>query len=499
MHLLTDDMHRDLARSDTYGRGEMPQKVVVPETVEELIASARELYAQEARLFIRAGGLSYINCFRPDSENSVVIDIARLNRILEINVTDGYVVVEPGCTWKTLHETLKAKGVRARFWGTFPGAVSTVGGTISQDGCHYGSGKCGPAGEAVLGLEVLLPNGELLRTGSWAREGGTPFARSFGPDLSGLFINDSGALGIKTRIALRIEPLSPYVGGICLGYQTLDDLLADYEAIGRYRMADNIAFDRTLSGIRFTRQKILALTRSNKKLVDKENLRSKLSFAMGGARALAADYTRYAYVLHLTVDAESRALLQEKIRFLRSQRTGRGRLLPPIVSLGTALVPFAALTSVLGPNNEVAAPLHAKLAMSAVKPCQQALHSLMAKHRDRMAATGVWWSELFQLIGGYEMLYEPILYLPDAPNAQQRAFMLPAGTVAANPAGRDLVDQLRREIFDVFADHRAAHFHIGAEIPFAEKINDPACRLLSTIRDHADPARSLNPTVFPGI
>lgn len=60
--------------------------------------------------------------------------------------------------------------------------------------------------EHVLGLEVVLGDGRVLRTGSWATSGTAPFYRYNGPDLTGLFLCDSGAFGIKTKVHLQLEP-----------------------------------------------------------------------------------------------------------------------------------------------------------------------------------------------------------------------------------------------------------------------------------------------------
>jgi FAD/FMN-containing dehydrogenase len=490
---------RDLARADTYGEGIVPAAVVTPMDTAGLIDVARKLFANRNRVFVRAAGLSYLNCFRPDDTNSVVVDVSQLSGIEEINTQDGYVIVQPGCTWKTLYNALKKVGFRARFWGTFPGAVSTIGGSIAQDACHYGSALNGPAGDAVLGLEVLLPTGELVRTGSWARQGGRPFARSFGPDLTGLFINDSGAMGIKTRIALRICPIPPHVQGITIGYDSADAMIADFERTGPLRLADNIAYDRALCGARFSRQQLLALAKKSASYFQRGSLKSRLVLARAGMAGLVVDYTKYAFVAHFTIEGETAGLAREKAKLFRSRLTGAGTPLPALFPLAMAAEPFPAVSTVLGPNGEVAAPIHAKLPFSSLRECAADFESLLKSHANAMQQADVWVGQVYELIGSNEMLYEPIFYVRDRLNAQQRYLSGSTGQDERNQSGRELVDLLRSKSYEIFARHGAAHFHIGAEVPYAGTLEDSSRALLGALRHRVDPLGLLNQTALPGL
>ena len=73
---------------------------------------------------------------------------------------------------------------------------------MSQNAAFFGSAQHGVSADSVLGLEIILANGSLLRTGSWAGTGKAPFQRNYGPDLTGIFLGDCGAFGVKSRVAL---------------------------------------------------------------------------------------------------------------------------------------------------------------------------------------------------------------------------------------------------------------------------------------------------------
>ena len=129
------------------------------------------------------------------------------NKIIEINQEDMYVNVEAGVTWKQLNETLEPLGLRTPFWGTGSGLFATVGGGLSQNAINYGSGRYGTVAESVISLKVILANGSELRTGSWGTDDNpSPFNRYYGPDLTGLFLADSGALAVKAEASLQLIP-----------------------------------------------------------------------------------------------------------------------------------------------------------------------------------------------------------------------------------------------------------------------------------------------------
>ena len=165
----------------------------------------------------RGGGMSYTLAHTPARAETLVVDLRRMDRIVECNLADRYVTVEAGVTWAQLMERLRGTGSWLTFNGTLSGLHATVGGTLAQNSAGLGRGWLS---EAVLGLEVVLGDGRVLQTGSGAAEGTAPYYRNFGPDLSGLFLCDSGAFGFKTRATLRLDPVP---GGTAFGCYAFDD------------------------------------------------------------------------------------------------------------------------------------------------------------------------------------------------------------------------------------------------------------------------------------
>ena len=191
-----------------------------PATVEELSAVVREVTGAGFAVIPRGGGMSYTKGYTPDREATISVDTRRLDRIVEINTEDMYVTVECGCTWKQLYEALRDKGVRTPYYGPLSGMFATVGGALSQNSLFLGSGIYNTVAESVLGLEIVTANGSVVRTGSWAHKNSNPFYRHFGPDLTGIFTADTGALGFKARATLRLVKISEGDGDdvVCLRY-----------------------------------------------------------------------------------------------------------------------------------------------------------------------------------------------------------------------------------------------------------------------------------------
>jgi len=203
-HVITDETHRKLLSTDlSYIPGEIAEIVIEPANADELGACVAVSYDAGMPVVPRGGGMSYTKGYQPEQPNSLLVDLRRMNKILEINTEDMYVTVQSGVTWKELYEALLDKGVRTPYFGPLSGMYATIGGAISQNSLFLGSGQYNTVAESVIGLKVAMADGSLLQTGSAAHKNGQPFFRHFGPDMTGIFTADTGAFGIKAEATLR--------------------------------------------------------------------------------------------------------------------------------------------------------------------------------------------------------------------------------------------------------------------------------------------------------
>jgi len=204
--VILDQAECELLAQDVFSKEQAAALVVRPSNTLELSKAVAAANAAEFAIIARGGGMSYTGGLIPQNSSTMLVDMSAMNRILDINVDDMYVQVECGCTWQDLHKALEGSGLRTPYWGTLSGSKASIGGSLSQNSIFWGSGHHGFSVDSLIGLEVVVANGDVINTGSAAQTHASPFLRHFGPDLTGLFTCDSGALGCKAIATLRLCP-----------------------------------------------------------------------------------------------------------------------------------------------------------------------------------------------------------------------------------------------------------------------------------------------------
>jgi glycolate oxidase subunit GlcD len=137
------------------------------------------------------------------AKGGILLDLSRMNRILEIEKENGYVVVEPGVICNNLNVALAP----THFFPPDPGSVNlaSLGGMVSTNASGNRALKYGTTKHYVLGLEVVLADGRIINTGSVLGK------TSSGYDLTQLFTNAEGTLGVITKIILKVLPIPEYI------------------------------------------------------------------------------------------------------------------------------------------------------------------------------------------------------------------------------------------------------------------------------------------------
>jgi D-lactate dehydrogenase (cytochrome) len=485
--------------TDIYRRLEMPLAVVRPATVESLQEIVRIACGAGLCLFPRGGGASYTDAYLPTTPNSLIIDTGRLNRILDVNEADATVTVEAGVTWAELKAALDPRGLRTPFVGPFSGFAATIGGSVSQNTISHGSGAHGISAASVLCMDIVLASGKILRTGSSARQHGIAFMRNDGPDLTGLFTGDCGALGIKARITLPLLRQKQAFACASFGFARFEDLAEGMRNAALERLDDShFALDAALTQGQIARQDTQSLRAAIRSvLTSSPNVfaagRQLGRMALAGKQALAAS----SYMLHVILEGVDNQEVRAKRRRLRAiLKSGW-----PIANTVPAIVrgmPFAPLFNTLGPKGERWVPVHGILPHSRVAAFHTALKTLYAAHEAEMRRLGVWAGGMFTTVGSTGFLYEVALYWPGEHTAYHTS-VLPAAHLAALPHyAHDenaalLAEQLKQQTIELFAGHGAGHFQIGKVYPYAGALQASALELLRSAKRSLDPGNLMNP------
>ena len=160
----------------------------------------------------RGGGFGYVGGCVP-ARGGIALSLVRMNRIKEINFADAVAIVEPGVFTGELKAAARAEKL---FYPPDPASMKdcTIGGNVATNAGGPRCLKYGVTRNYVIGLEVVLANGDILRSGGRVHKNKTGF------DLIGLFVGSEGMLGVVTEITLRLLPLPPARATLSVAFAT---------------------------------------------------------------------------------------------------------------------------------------------------------------------------------------------------------------------------------------------------------------------------------------
>lgn len=182
------------SRDEAHSTPALPDAVAFPESTDEVSAIMRICHSQGCPVVPFGVGTSLEGHIIP-LQGGISIDTSRMNNIVTIHESDWDAVVQPGVTRVQLNDELRATGL---MFTVDPGANATLGGMAATRASGTNTVLYGSMRENVMALEVVLPDGQIIRTGTRARKS------SAGYDLTRLFIGSEGTLGIITELTVRL-------------------------------------------------------------------------------------------------------------------------------------------------------------------------------------------------------------------------------------------------------------------------------------------------------
>ena len=221
---VSDDAAELLAHSgDKWFANYLPSVVVFATSTEQVSRLLRFASEKKIPVTARGAGYGYVGGCVP-VRGGISLSLARMNRIKEISFTDAIAIVEPG----VITADLQAKAREQRlFYPPDPASKKdcSMGGNVATNAGGPRCLKYGVTRNYVIGLEVVLASGKVLRTGGRVHKNKTGF------DLIGLFVGSEGMLGVATEITVRLLPLPPARATLSAAFATLVQAAAAVQAI----------------------------------------------------------------------------------------------------------------------------------------------------------------------------------------------------------------------------------------------------------------------------
>jgi glycolate oxidase len=199
---VSDDPEILAAHSgDKWIAAQTPEVVVFAKSPNDVSNLLKFASREKIPVTARGAGYGYVGGCVP-VRKGIALSLMRMNRIKEVNFEDAIAIVEPGVITADLKAAARAKKL---FYPPDPASMKdcSLGGNIATNAGGPRCLKYGVTRNYVTGLEVVLANGEILRTGGRVHKNKTGF------DLIGLFVGSEGMLGVVTEITLRLLPLPP--------------------------------------------------------------------------------------------------------------------------------------------------------------------------------------------------------------------------------------------------------------------------------------------------
>lgn len=500
--LITGDIERlELYSQDIWAKGETAAAIIKPGSVEALSQAVRACVQAGASLYPRGGGMSYTSGYTPSVAGGVIVDLSGLDQIVDINTEDMYVTVQAGCSWATLNEALKPLGLRTPFWGTLSGLKASIGGSLSQNSTFLGAGQYGPSPDSVIALSVVTAKGDIIQTGSAGSAQGVPFFRHYGPDLTGIFLGDAGALGFKAEATLRLIPRPHDEAWGSFSFSDRDAMVRAMANVSRSGLASEMfGFDPNLQRVRMKRASLSSDAATLTKVV--KNQTSLVKGLVEGAKIAMAgreflDDT--AYSCHFAIEGHDAGAVKTaaaKVNKIIEAEAGVAteNSIPKIIRA----TPFAPLNNMLGPEGERWVPVHGIVPHSKAQSCWAAIDALFEAHKDQFDRYGIQTGYLALTQSTNSFLIEPVFIWPEEifPIHQvsvEAEHLARLKTFSANPEATAVITQVRKAVIDIFTQHGGVHYQIGKTYPYAQTRAPETLALVKALKAHLDPEGRINP------
>ncbi len=221
--IVFDSVVLEKYAGDKWFAAHQPDAVALPRSTKSISALLRFANRQQIPVTPRGAGYGYVGGCVP-VRGGIVLSLERMNRIKEINARDFVAVVQAGATTEKIQDAVEKQGL---FYPPDPAsrADSSIGGNIATNAGGPRCLKYGVTRDYVLGLEVVLADGTIVRLGGRTHKNKTGF------ELHRLFVGSEGLLGVVTEATLKLLPLPSYRACLAIGFASMNAAVRTLHAI----------------------------------------------------------------------------------------------------------------------------------------------------------------------------------------------------------------------------------------------------------------------------
>jgi len=192
-----------------------PDAVIYPETIEQVVEIVK-ICAKNKTPIIPYGIGSSLEQHVVAPYGGICIDLSKMDKILEVNPQDMDARVQAGVTRELLNSYIRDTGL---FFPIDPGANASLGGMAATRASGTNAVRYGTMRLNVMGLTVVTPQGNIIKTGSRARKS------SAGYDLTAMYVGSEGTLGIITEVLVKLHPIPEKIAAAVVAFSCLDDAI----------------------------------------------------------------------------------------------------------------------------------------------------------------------------------------------------------------------------------------------------------------------------------
>ena len=221
---LSESIRGNYARGEDAYESVLSQAVVFPNSNEEVSTIAKLCNKNNVPIVPFGTGTS-LEGQAVGNKDGITMSLENMNKILSVNSEDFDCRVQANVTREQLNESLKDKGV---FFPIDPGANAAIGGMASCSASGTMAVRYGTMRTAVTGLTVVLPNGDIIKTGTRTKK------TSAGYNLTNLFIGSEGTLGIITEVHLKLSPIPENIMSAVCQFPDLESAVLTAQEIIQY-------------------------------------------------------------------------------------------------------------------------------------------------------------------------------------------------------------------------------------------------------------------------